>query len=78
MDLFEELKNEIGCEYISDLRFGANNQLAKAIMRNINVNDYTLAELNDMAEYLYQKSVKFESLKEAANFFSNNETVLSV
>lgn len=75
MDLFEELKTRIMCEYISDLRFGADNQFAKTIMRNINIADYSLTELNDMAEYLYRKSVNFESLEEAAKFFSNNDTV---
>ena len=75
MDLFEELKSRIGCQYISDLRFGTDNELAKSIMRKIDVADYSLSELNDMAEYLYQKTVNFEALEEAAKFFSNYETV---
>lgn len=75
MDLFEELKSRIGCQYISDLRFGTDNELAKSIMRKINVADYSLSELNDMAEYLYQKTVNFETSEEAAKFFSNYETV---
>ena len=75
MDLFEELKSRIGCQYISDLRFGTDNELAKSIMRRIDVADYSLSELNDMAEYLYQKPVNFETLEEAAKFFSNYETV---
>ena len=44
-------------------------------MRKINVADYSLSELNDMAEYLYQKTVNFETLEEAEKFFSNYETV---
>lgn len=75
MDLFEELKSRIGCQYISDLRFGTDNELAKSIMRKINVADYSLSELNDMAKYLYQKTVNFETLEEATKFFSNYETV---
>ena len=75
MDLFEELKTRIGCQYISDLRFGIDNELAKSTMRKIDVADYSLSELNDMAEYLYQKTVNFETLEEAAKFFSNYETV---
>ncbi len=75
MDLFETLKDKIGCEYISDFRFSTGNQLAKLIMRKIDVADYSLSELNDMAEYLYQKTVNFDTLEEAANFFSNYETV---
>ena len=75
MDLFEELKSRIGCQYISDLRFGTYNELAKSIMRKINVDDYSLSELNDMAEYLYQKTVNFETFEEATKFFSNYETV---
>ena len=75
MDLFEELKSRIGCQYISDLSFGTDNELAKSIMRKIDVADYSLSELNDMAEYLYQKTVNFETLEEAAKFFSNYERV---
>jgi hypothetical protein len=75
MDLFEELKSRIGCQYISDLRFGTDNELAKSIMRKIDVADYSLSELNDMAEYLYQKTVNFETFEEATKFFSNYETV---
>ena len=75
MDLFEELKSRIGCQYISDLRFGTDNELAKSIMRKIDVADYSLSELNDMAEYLYQKAVNFETFEEATKFFSNYETV---
>ena len=75
MDLFEELKSRIGCQYISDLRFGTDNELAKSIMRKIDVADYSLSELNDMAEYLYQNTVYFETLEEAAKVFSNYETV---
>jgi len=75
MDLFEELKNRIGCQYISDLRFGTDNELAKEVMKKTDIADYSLTELKDMAEYLYQKTVKFESLEEAAKFFSNDETV---
>ena len=75
MDVFEELKSRIGCQYISDLRFGTDNELAKSIMRKIDVADYSLSELNDMAEYLYQKTVNFETFEEATKFFSNYETV---
>ena len=75
MDLFEELKSRIGCQYISDLRFGTDNELAKSMMGKINVADYSLSELNDMAEYLYQKTVNFETFEEATKFFSNYETV---
>lgn len=40
MNLFEEVKGRIGCQYISDFRFGTDNELAKSIMRKIDVADY--------------------------------------
>ena len=43
-------------------------------MRSINIEKYSLKDLSDMAEYLYQKLVNFETLEEAAKFFSNYET----
>jgi len=75
MDLFEIIKQKTGSEYISDLRFGSKNQLAKSIMRETDIKKYSLYDLNDMAEYLYQKAVNFKTLEEAAKFFSNHEAV---
>ena len=75
MDLFEELKSRVGCQYISDLRFGTDNELAKSIMKKIDLADYSLSELNDMAEYLYQKTVNFETLEETEKFFLNYEKI---
>lgn len=71
MDIFEQLKGALNCEYISDLKFPPYSKMAKSLLRMWNLNVYSLKELNDLANYLY-KSVSFES-KEAAIYFFKQE-----
>ena len=33
MSIFETLKNKVGCLYISDLRFGIYNEIAKDVFK---------------------------------------------
>ena len=68
-DLFEILKDEAGCEYISDLHYGAFNKKAKAFLKNADIENYSLFVLSDVAQYIFGKNMKFESLDEAKKFF---------
>ncbi len=71
MDLFEDLKNRLGCQYISDLKYGAANNMAKKLMTEINLEKYTPFVLSDMANYLYDYNGKFETINEAREFFNS-------
>ena len=46
-DLFEILKDEAWCEYISDLNYGAFNKKAKASLKNADIENYSLFVLSD-------------------------------
>lgn len=52
-DLFDLLKQQVGCDYISDLRFEPNISIAKNLLRSFEFDSCSLNELNDMACYLF-------------------------
>lgn len=58
LDLFETVKDTVGCDYISDLRFGKYNRTTKRVLKKIDLNEYPTNQLIDMAEYMYGKKVK--------------------
>ena len=68
-DLFEMIKNAVGCEYISDLRFGMNNRKAQVFLRNADIENYSLSVLSDAAQYIFSTNIKFSSKGEATGFF---------
>lgn len=68
-DLFEELKEQCRCDYISDLRTKHVRDRAKSAMQTINLKQYSLKELSDVAEYLYDKSLEFSDYAMARRFF---------
>ena len=58
MDLFETVRDKLGCEYISDMR-SCRALLADAmkVVASLDLEAYTARELADMAEYLYEKKM---------------------
>lgn len=70
-DLFERVKKSLGCDYISDIKCQPYIHRAKVLMRRINLEEYSLHDLNDMAMYLYGKNEKFQSIVQAKEFFQN-------
>ena len=52
-DLFDLLKQQVGCDYISDLRFEPYNSIAKNKLRCCEFDSCSLSELNDLAHYLF-------------------------
>ncbi len=58
MDLFETVRDKLGCEYISDMR-SCRALLADAnkVVVSLDLEAYTARELADMAEYLYGKKM---------------------
>ena len=55
LDLFEDLKNAVGCEYISHLRLIKYKRKAKKALKKIDLNMYSTYQLTDMADYIYGK-----------------------
>lgn len=53
MDLFEKVRDLMPCEYISDIPIGANRKAARQVVASLNLYEYPLSELQDMAQYLY-------------------------
>ena len=76
MELLEKLRNRLSCLYISDLRYEPYKLLAKQELQTLNLQEYTLRELTDAAQYLYEANTRFESYEEAAHFFCAGLTPL--
>ena len=53
-DIFEMLRWEVGCQFISELRVEPNLTIAKRKLRRLPLETCTLRELLDLAEYLYR------------------------
>ena len=58
MDLFEDVRDRLGCAYISDMRSSkALLEKARLIVAVSDLAAYPARELADMAEYLYGKKM---------------------
>lgn len=56
MDVFEKVRESIGCPYISDMAFGAPyNALARASVQTMELEGYGFVSLLDLWEYLTGK-----------------------
>ena len=73
MDVFETLKSLVGCEYISDLRFEPYCSRAKVLMKRMILENCSLAELSDLACYIYGRS-NFESKAAVIHFLQFEKT----
>ena len=61
-ELLERLRQEMGCDYISDLRYAPYNQRAIQKIRTLDQEEYGAAEWRDAMHYLEEGdglSVKF-------------------
>lgn len=70
-DIFEDLKDRVCCEFISDMNYSPYRENAKRIMRMIDIQPYPLNDLSDLAAYLYSYEEKFEDYEQAFAFFRN-------
>ena len=78
MDLFELIMTNVGCLYISDLKLEKYNHVAKILMCDIDFKRYSISELEDMAEYLYNKKIHFNTLIDAEEFFHREKNTVKV
>ncbi len=70
-DLFEEVRNILGLEYISDIRFEPNVKRAIATLKQIDLKEYPLSVLSDMANYIKGYDKPFDNYQSAVAFFAN-------
>jgi len=64
MDIFNELKEKIGCRYISDMRYNeAANNMAKMYFGQMDITKYSEKEIKDLREYLYGDKIYAKKLK---------------
>ena len=65
-DIFEKLQKALECTYISDLRMEPYCSKAKELLKTMDIETYSLKELNDIAFYLY--GMQFTNTEEALGF----------
>lgn len=53
MDLLTFIQFIMGCEYISDLRTEPYNVKAKLLLKQLNLNNYSLKQVEDAFKYIY-------------------------
>lgn len=52
-DLFEVVKDKVGCEFISDMRYGKCNAKARKALNSLDLSNYNSWVLQDINSYLY-------------------------
>lgn len=68
-DIFEKLKKALECTYISDMRTEPYCSQAKALLKEMDVEGYSLRELNDISSYLY--GMQFANKEQAVRFLKS-------
>jgi hypothetical protein len=53
LNLLEFLRDILDCTYISDLKFEPFNSKAKLLLSRLNLDDYTLHQVDDALKYIY-------------------------
>ena len=69
-DIFETLKNTLGCEYISDMKFEPYRTKAKEVLKSMELSALSLSELKDLVRYLYEKA-DFKSRDDILQYLGN-------
>lgn len=52
MGIFETLKSMVGCMYISDLRFGGYNEIAKDLFKTLDSSKFNSKEFEEVRQYI--------------------------
>lgn len=68
MDIFEDLKELLGCEYISDMT-GRDNRAAKKVVKGMDLKQYPLSQICDLYFYLYNRKPEFADYSDAEHAF---------
>jgi hypothetical protein len=67
-DLLEVLAEKSGCMFISDLRTMTVTRRLVSALEEINPDDFSLAEWNNVAHYLTSDQISFASCEEAQHY----------
>ncbi len=70
-DLFEDIRNILGLDYVSDIRFAPNAKRAISALKMVDLCKYPLSQLSDMANYIARQSEPFADYESASAFFAN-------
>lgn len=62
-DIFEQLKKQVGCDYISDLR-GYKRLVLDKLLIMIENNQFTFEDYQEVMNYIYDRNLKFETIEE--------------
>lgn len=57
-DIFEDIKQILGCEYISDIAC-KYKEVTRRLVNAMNLDSYPISQLNDLYEYLYGEKRDF-------------------
>ena len=52
MDIFEDVRKELGCDYISDLRY--KQTAAREVLKRMDMNKYSHEQVNDFLAYVWE------------------------
>lgn len=72
-DLFEDVKNESGCMYISDIKTGPGRMQAIRAMCAMDLTPYPMSSIEDMADYLFGEKVTFADYAQAHCYFTRHQ-----
>ena len=70
MDLFDLIHSKVGCLMLSDIKFEPYRSCACEKLKTINLSDYPLSQLQDLAQYLFDEKVIFSDYSEVNEYFS--------
>lgn len=73
-DIFKDLQEVMGCEYISDIRMCGKRIWIWKFMKKLELERYSLHELCNLAEYVYDEKIKFDSYEQVRSFFSTKRS----
>ncbi len=69
-DLFEDVRQILGLDYVSDMRFASNLRRVIAVLKVADLRKYSLTELSDMANYINGHTEPFTDYESAGAFFA--------
>ena len=62
--LLECMRDEVGCQYLSDLRVKENEPVVRMVLRKREPEEYDLEEWCDAWQYLFGVKVEFQNYEE--------------
>jgi len=73
MDLFETIQNAVGCDLLSDIKFEPYKTKACTALFSLKLEEYSLEQYEEFANYLFGELVKFNSYNDVENYFMEKQ-----